>query len=413
MKTMLRLRLLSRKEHWHWRFVGGGGVLALALAGVLLASSQQEARRESNRATPIPAAEFSRLVQELSEEGGYFHSDNFTSNETAYLHVTGKLNELGVSGGAYLGVGPEQNFTYIAKIRPRIAFIVDIRHQAMIHHLLYKAIFHQAANRAQFLSWLFSKPLPAAFALGADSSLEELVEYFSAGPGPKEAFRSNLAAIRKMIETDFQFPLSSSDAQALEYIYNAFWQANLRISFQFGTSGFQRGWWGGFPNLRDLLLATDLKGKKGNFLAREEDYQFVRGLQRQNRVIPVVGDFAGTKALAAVGDYLRKNGYTVAAFYTSNVEQFLFANDVYVAFAANVRKLPISDKSVFIRAVRSGWDRHPAQIRGHRMITLLERISVFLKDYDEGLYPDYWSMATTHYIAPNEPSRQLAPVPGP
>jgi hypothetical protein len=190
--------------------------------------------------------------------------------------------------------------------------------------------------------------------------------------------------------------------EALEYVYSAFWQANLRISFRFGPRGYPSGWGGGFPTLRDLILATDQYGAKGNFLAEEADYQFVRSLHRQNRIIPVVGDFAGTKAIAAVGGYLRRNGYTVSAFYTSNVEQFLFGNEIYGKFAENIRKLPVRDNSVFIRAVRSGWDQHPAALRGHRMTPMLQRLPVFLTDYDAGLFPDYWSLTTTHYIAPRE-----------
>src|SRR5688500_17028905 len=77
--------------------------------------------KEPEKLEGLPAAEFSRLIRELSDEAGYFRSDNFTSNETAYLTVVDTLKRLGASGGAYLGVGPEQNFTYIAKIRPRIA----------------------------------------------------------------------------------------------------------------------------------------------------------------------------------------------------------------------------------------------------------------------------------------------------
>ena len=92
---------------------------------------QVPARTDSS----IPAAEFSRLIQQFSEDDGYFRSDNFTSNETSYLQVVDLFRKLDVSGGAYIGVGPEQNFTYIAKVRPRIAFIVDIRRQAMIQHL--------------------------------------------------------------------------------------------------------------------------------------------------------------------------------------------------------------------------------------------------------------------------------------
>src|ERR1044072_8511627 len=108
----------------------------------------------------LTAAEFSRLIRELSEEGGYFRSDNFTSNETSYLHVIDKMRQLGATGGAYLGVCPEQNFTYIAKIRSRIAFIIAIRRQAIIQHLMYKAIFHLSPTRPQFLSRLLSRPLP-------------------------------------------------------------------------------------------------------------------------------------------------------------------------------------------------------------------------------------------------------------
>ena len=115
---------------------------AIFLAVGLPAPAHPSAPPSAQRTRTISAAEFSRLIREFSEPEGYFFSDNFTSNETAYLHVVDKLKELGVSGGAYLGVGPEQNFSYIAKIRPEIAFIVDIRRQAMLQHLLYKALFH-------------------------------------------------------------------------------------------------------------------------------------------------------------------------------------------------------------------------------------------------------------------------------
>src|SRR5512135_640489 len=127
-----------------------------ALGLALLAAAIPGAQRVSDS---LSAREFVGLIQEFSEEGGYFFSDNFTSNEDSYLTVVDKLKELGASGGAYIGVGPEQNFTYIAKVRPRIAFIVDIRRQAIIQHLMYKAIFHLAPTRAQFLSLLLSKPM--------------------------------------------------------------------------------------------------------------------------------------------------------------------------------------------------------------------------------------------------------------
>jgi hypothetical protein len=153
-----------------------------------------------------------------------------------------------------------------------------------------------------------------------------------------------------------------------------------------------------FPSLRDLILQPDLHGKPGSFLVTEDDYRFVRNLHMSNRIIPVVGDFAGPKALAAIGAYLKKNGYTVRAFYTSNVEQYLFRGGVFREFVENVRKLPVDSTSVFIRAVPSTNQSHPAQVPGHRLTTLLQKIPVFLKDHDDGTYTSYWALVTTHFI---------------
>lgn len=371
---------------------------------VLAQSAAQPARQPES----LSAAEFSRLSREMSEEGGFFRSDNFTSNETAYLTVVDKLRQLGAVGGAYVGVGPEQNFTYIAKIRPRIAFIVDIRRQAILQHLMYKAVFHLAPDRAQFLALLLSRPLPKEKGPTPKSDLTETLDYFSQALADEKAYAANLAAIRRTIQDDFQYPLSEIDQKGLEYVYSTFRDDGLQISYRSGSNnpgggfGGGGGFRGGFPVLKDLIAQTDLNDKLGNFLASNEDYEFVRGLHRKNLIIPVVGNFGGTKALAAVGDYLRKNGLTVTAFYTSNVEQYLFDNDVFTAFAANVRKLPLGDKSLFIRSA-SGRYPHPARLPGHRAATLLQLMNVFLKDFDEGLYRNHVDLVTTHYIAPEKP----------
>jgi hypothetical protein len=362
------------------------------------AVSQQASKQ--NTLESISAAEFARMIREFSEDGGYFMSDNFTSNETSYLHIVDKLRELGVAGGAYIGVGPEQNFTYIAKIRPRIAFIVDIRRQAMIQHLMYKAIFHLSPNRTQFLSRLLSKPLPKEIGPAPpdrdDASAADLMTFFGRLPATDQAYAANLAEIKKTIQEDFQFPLSDRDRESLEYVYKSFRENGLDIAFRLDAS-----YYGGyFPSLKDLALQTDLNGKTGNFLASADDYNFVRTMQKKNLIIPVVGDFSGTKTLAAVGDYVRKNGLTVTSFYTSNVEQYLFDSAVFDGFAKNIKKLPIDDKSVFIRAVFHMRYTHPARRQDHMSVTLLQKMKVFLKDFDEGLYPSYRELIVTNYIAP-------------
>jgi hypothetical protein len=388
-------------------------VLALAIGAVTVG---QRATSQQKQPDALPAAEFARLVRELSEEGGHFPSDNFTSNETSYLTVVDKLRQLGATGGAYLGVGPEQNFSYIAKIRPRIAFIVDIRRQAIIQHLMYKAIFHLADTRAQFLALLLSRPLPKQKAPAADASINELVNLLSNISADDKTYADNLAALKRAIQEEFQFPLSEADQTSLDYVYRSFRTDGFEIGFRlsgrrgggnpggFGGRGGSggSGGFGPFPTLKDLLVQTDLNGKQGNFLASAEDYAVVRDLQRKNLIVPVVGDFAGKKALAAVGDYLRQHGLTVTAFYTSNVEMVLFQNGIFDGFANNIKKLPINERSLIIRAAFARFS-HPARLDGHSTFTLLQQIPAFIRDFEEGRYQSYADVINLHYIMAEKP----------
>jgi hypothetical protein len=370
--------------------------LALLLPVIPYSTAAQIQTAQTKPADGLPVKEFVRLIQEFSEDGGYFRSDNFTSNETAYLHVVDKMRQVGTTGGAYIGVGPEQNFTYIAKIRPRIAFIIDIRRQAIIQHLMYKAIFHLSPNRVQFMSRLFSKPLPKEKVPAPDASINDLLSFFGKAPADDKTYEANLAAVRKTIVEEFQFPLNAEDQKSLEYVYKSFRDDGLDISYRMdGVGAF-------FPTFREIIAETDLNGKQGNFLVSVEDYDFVRNMHGKNLIIPVVGDFGGKKAIAAVGDYLKKNSLTVTAFYTSNVEQYLFENGAFEAFANNIRKLPLNEKSLFIRSALSR-SAHPAA-SGHLLFTLLQQMTVFIKDFDEKRYQSYYDLLTTHYIT-GEPKR--------
>ena len=75
--------------------------------------------------TRVSDREFWAMVIGFSEPGGFFRSDNLISNETTFQHVIPDLQKT-PHPGAYVGVGPDQNFTYIASLRPKMAFIVDI-----------------------------------------------------------------------------------------------------------------------------------------------------------------------------------------------------------------------------------------------------------------------------------------------
>ena len=349
----------------------------LALVFIALLSVSTAATRIPRAPNRIPPAEFSRIIHDFSEEGGYFLSDNLISNENGYLSVVNKMRDLRVSGGAYIGVGPEQNFTYIARVRPAIAFIIDIRRQAMIQHLMYKALFHLSPNRVQFLSRLLSRPVIGKAVPDADASIGELMDFFSTAPADANYFTSNLAEIERTIQSQFQFPLSTEDHDSLVQVYRAFYDDGVAISFRLGAyrrmGGFNR-----FPSMRDLAEQLDPDGKPGSYLAKAEDYQFLRDLHQKNRIIPLVGDFAGPKALKSIAGFLRQNSYPLSVFYTSNVEMYLFQSDSFANFVENVKALPVSPRSLFIRSVPNTW-RSP--FPGNRMTTLLQYISVFTKDY--------------------------------
>ena len=125
-------------------------------------------------APPVPTQltdeEFWRLSSSLSEPDGIFRSDNLLSNELNFQYVIPELLAVAQPGRVYMGVGPEQNFSYIAALKPSMAFIVDIRHGNMDVHLLYKALFELSANRVEFVSKLFSLKQPSGLSPRASAS---------------------------------------------------------------------------------------------------------------------------------------------------------------------------------------------------------------------------------------------------
>src|SRR5438874_464995 len=157
---------------------------------------------------------FWRLVTDFSEPNGFFRSDNFLSNEVEYQWVIPTLTSTLGTGGVYLGVGPEQNFTYIVALRPKLAFIVDIRRGNLHEHLLYKAFIEMSADRAEFLSRLFARKRPADLQPSADVQ-QLMAAYEHQEPSP-ELFERNLQAAREWLQKRHSFALSEEDLSGLE-----------------------------------------------------------------------------------------------------------------------------------------------------------------------------------------------------
>jgi hypothetical protein len=311
---------------------------------------------------------FWRLVTTLSEPGGWFRSENYVSNETAWQFVIAPLERVVPAGHAYLGVGPEQNFTYLAALEPGIAFIVDIRRQNLALHLYYKALFELSATRAEFVARLFGRWLPGSYAVHAGYgpmqgdttvTIDALLAATDGVALDSLRHAAHVAAVLQHLTLGHGFPLGDEDRALVERVAWAFANAGPDINYsyvpEYGPSTMVAR---GMPSFRTLFVQRDGAGVNRSFLGSEGAYGRVRTLQQHNLVVPVTGDFAGPHALRAVGDWLRAHDATVGTFYLSNVEQYLFQeHDVWPRFYENVGTLPLDASSTFIRSVSSRWGR--------------------------------------------------------
>jgi len=334
-------------------------VVAIAVTGATLvhtAAPRQGSLPPQASLERLTDAEFWSLVTDASEPDGAFHSDNFTSNEPDFAEVVAALERSGPHGGAYLGVGPEQNFHYMAAIKPAIAVIFDIRRQAVMQHLLYKAVFELSADRAAFIARLFSVAVPDG--VDRQAPVAALWRHFAMGPGTDRArLAANVAAVESLLTGQHGFALTAEDLASLEYVYRTFFELGPEITY----AGFTPGLSTGNMNFVKLASAVDATGVARSVLGSDDRYQFVKSLQTRNLVVPIQADFGGPKAIRFVADFMRARGVRVSAFYISNVEQYLFHPELPVApggreinggwraFYDNLAALPADASTVLLR----------------------------------------------------------------
>jgi hypothetical protein len=325
-------------------------VVVVLLISVTIASPQTP-----NLPAQLTDAEFWRIFTEFSEPGGVYPYENFVTNEETIQDVMPALTRVTKPGGVYLGVGPEQNFTYAAAVKAKIALVFDIRRQNAIEHLMYKALFEMSPTRADFVSHLFSIKTPDKVPTTARAN--GLFLAFEGLKGDEAYYSQNLAAIKNSL-SKHGFALSAEDLQKVEYIYDVFFRAGPEIDYKF-ASAFPPNM-APAPNYIQAMTDTDADKKAWSFLATEENYQFIREMQGKNLFIPIVGDFAGPKAIRKVADYLKQRNAIVSAFYVSNVEVYLGDpgrggnQEKLQIFYQNAATLPLDSSSMFIRFVGFG-----------------------------------------------------------
>lgn len=289
--------------------------------------------RQNHRGAPpqlaADARTFVALINALSERGTSEILDNYLSNEASYLDVADVLGGV-VPSHAYLGVGPEQNFSYIALTRPSIAFIVDYRRDNLLLHLVYKALFARARSRAEFLALMLGRTLERVVDVGAE--VPELLSAIDGAAMRREPFdlRADLAPYSAL--------LSKRDGMQIEVTQRVWFDRQLDRTPDLAPRA---------PTLRTLLSARAPSGRFASFLADETRFRSLRALHGAHRIVPVVGDLSGSHTFTTIAALLRAQSMAVGSIYVSNVE--LAAADAR-RWRAHLATLPRDRGAVLIRS---------------------------------------------------------------
>ncbi|MEP6621807.1 MAG: hypothetical protein ABJE47_20955 [bacterium] len=365
------MRIQSSTTHRHVRAV------ALLVAAMFAASARPTVaygQIAPVRSIPDSIAEFGALVSRLSNAGGYFDTDNLISNEQGYQRVLNAMDRLGVRGGAYIGVGPDQNYTYIARTRPRIAFVADIRRDNMLEHLLFKALFARARNRAEYLALWTGRAVPADAAALAEASVDALVAKIDA----VAATPTSIAQAKAMVTEEVKrsgIALSPQDLATIARFHDAFIAEGLSLRFTSAGRAPQPY----YPTLRQLILEHDASGQQRGYLATDTDFQFIKSMHRRNLIVPVTGDLSDTLTFPRISRYLAEHGERVSVLYMSNVEDYVMRDGHFASYVAGVRTLPRDTNAVIIRSLFGGLG-HPEATPEYYATQLLQRMDRFVND---------------------------------
>jgi hypothetical protein len=308
--------------------------------------------------------------------------------------VIPKLREVAQKGGAYLGVGPDQNFTYMVHAQPEFAVIIDLRRDNLLQQLYFKQIMEVSVDRWQYLSYLFGKQIPSGFQIDAQADVTTLAEHFRSFSSDPELFETKFFEVWSAIRTRFPRLTRDEDRTTVHDIARGFFEENLQLRFR--SHGRRSRPY--YPTYEQLITQEDDQGGLNHYLNSESGFQFLKKIQSRNQVVPVIGDFAGSKALRRVGEYLENRSYRVSVFYLSNVESYLFQDGRFPVFIENLGHLPIDRDSVIIRSYFNYGRLHPQTRSGYVVTSILQRLESFLQLHKERPYRNYWDVVSRDFM---------------
>ncbi|WP_152053937.1 LIC_10091 family protein [Tautonia marina] len=318
--------------------------------------------RESGLAAQ-PTTSFPELIRSLSEPETGPHADNLLTNEDSFPRVIGDLERRVTSGGLYLGVGPDQNFSYIARCAPARSFVLDFRRRNLRLHLLHKALFMLSETRVDYLTRLTARQ-PRD--LPDQPTPSQLVEAFATAPFEERLLERTRLEVFGLI-------------RALGVLDESEWDDLARIQARLAGPGMNAKFLAMpiYPTLGELIQTPDSDGCPAHLLAQESSYRTVRDAQRNDQVLPLVANLAGSVALPRLADWFQSQRLKVSVVYVSDVEFFLLRAGTLDAYVANLERLPRHENALIIRTSTRELD-HPDRIPGDSSTTVLRSLPAFL-----------------------------------
>jgi hypothetical protein len=323
------------------------------------------ASRRRSAASAAKDADFRSSIESLGEPAsGSASADNFVTNEDSIASVLDRLAEV-PRGLAYLGVGPDQNFSLIAASKPAQALILDFRKKNQLLHLMHKALVEMSADRFEYLRRFWARDVPADEALKGDA--KRLVSAFAAAESQPKRLAESQAEVRRFLHVE-----GFHDEADFEEI--------RRMQSRLAGPGPEARFLAlrMYPTMGRLIAERTRSGRPGHWLADDSLFEVVRGLHLDDAILPVVADWAGDRAMKAVADHAKGTKMQVGVVYVSDVEFFLFRGGLFDRYVANLARLPIHPRAVIVRTSTREID-HPERIAGASSTTIARNLGGFLE----------------------------------
>ncbi|MCS7206280.1 MAG: hypothetical protein NZ853_11350 [Leptospiraceae bacterium] len=198
-------------------------------------------------------------------------------------------------GGGYIGVGTDQNFTFIAWARSDYAYLVDFDWMAVYVNRLHILFFQESPSFLEFRKF---------WTRAHKNQTLNLIK--NKIPDPKEQ----------------------------ETYVKAYHYAQPHVN----------------ERLSDLFFMTKNFGFS-SFHNQQSDFDYIKSLIEKKRIHPMLGDINGTKTLKSIGEASKSLCIPIRILYLSNAEEYYRYPQT---FRENVKSLFFDEQSIILRTVTTG-----------------------------------------------------------